>query len=285
MIETGTTLERLITAELAESVDPRVSQAAAAIAAQYPGALAVIFYGSCLRTGQLDGQMLDFYLIVRDYAEAYPRRWLALANRAIPPNVFPYEQGGVAAKYAVLSESDFDRLTCPEASNVSVWARFAQPVRLVWSADPSITARMTRIVAQAPMTLLSLAPPQADMLDRWRRGFELTYGAELRAERGDRPASIVDWNPDRYRRLGAAISADSTYSEARWRQLRRNGKLLTMMRLAKASLTFAGGIDYLAWKINRHAGTSIAIKPWQRRWPLLGAVTLLPRLLRRGAIR
>jgi hypothetical protein len=27
------------------------------------------------------------------------------------------------------------------------------------------------------------------------------------------------------------------------------------------------------------------IKPWQRRWPLLGAVTLLPRLLRAGAIR
>jgi hypothetical protein len=57
------------------------------------------------------------------------------------------------------------------------------------------------------------------------------------------------------------------------------------MRLAKASFTFTGGIDYLAWKINRHAGTEIVIKPWQRRWPLLGAITLLPLLLRRGAIR
>ena len=63
------------------------------------------------------------------------------------------------------------------------------------------------------------------------------------------------------------------------------GKMLSVLRLAKASLTFAGGIDYLAWKINRHAGARIEIKPWQRRWPILGALTLLPRLLRSGSIR
>ena len=57
------------------------------------------------------------------------------------------------------------------------------------------------------------------------------------------------------------------------------------LRLAKASATFAGGVDYIAWKINRHAGTEIAIKPWQRRWPLLAAISLLPRLLRSGAVR
>ena len=66
---------------------------------------------------------------------------------------------------------------------------------------------------------------------------------------------------------------------------RRRGKVLTLVRLAKASGTFAGGVDYLAWKINRHAGTEIEVKPWQRRWPILGALTLLPRLLKRGAIR
>jgi hypothetical protein len=66
---------------------------------------------------------------------------------------------------------------------------------------------------------------------------------------------------------------------------RRAGKALSVVRLAKASGTYAGGIDYIAWKINRHAGTDIEITPWQRRWPLLGAITLLPRLLKRGAIR
>ena len=67
--------------------------------------------------------------------------------------------------------------------------------------------------------------------------------------------------------------------------MQRRGKYLSVIRLAKASFTYAGGIDYLAWKINRHAGTAIQIKPWQRRWPLIGALTLLPRLFRGGAIR
>jgi hypothetical protein len=61
--------------------------------------------------------------------------------------------------------------------------------------------------------------------------------------------------------------------------------MLSVARLAKATGTYSGGIDYLAWKINRHAGTSIEIKPWQRRWPILAAFTLLPRLLKGGAIR
>jgi hypothetical protein len=79
--------------------------------------------------------------------------------------------------------------------------------------------------------------------------------------------------------------AEQRAAEQLWRRRRRAGKALTVARLAKASFTYAGGIDYLAWKINRHSGANIAIKPWQRRWPLLAAVTLLPKLLRRGAIR
>ncbi len=71
----------------------------------------------------------------------------------------------------------------------------------------------------------------------------------------------------------------------RWKRTQRRGKALTLLRLAKASATFAGGLDYLAWKINRHAGTAMTIRPWQRRWPILGAITLLPRLLARGAVR
>lgn len=284
-----TELSGLIAAELAEPVDPRVAAMAAAIAAHYPGAArAVMFYGSCLRTDELDGQMLDFYLIVSDYRAAYGRRWLATANRLVPPNVFPFEQDGLVAKYAVLSEADFHTLCGPDASTVSVWARFAQPSRLVWVADGAAEMRVAAAVARAPQTLLSLTPddPDPDPLGRWRRGFTLTYGAELRAERGGRPGAIVDFDPERYRRFGEAIVAPATQGlDRKWRRLRRNGKLLTLVRLAKASLTFAGGIDYLAWKVNRHAGTRIEIRPWQRRFPILGALTLLPRLLVRGAIR
>jgi hypothetical protein len=238
--------------------------------------------------------MLDFYLIVSDYAEAYGGGWLAPANRLIPPNVFPFEHCGLAAKYAVLSEADFRRDCGPDARTVSVWARFAQPSRLAWASDQTAMSRIAQSVALAAPTLLSLADPMcgADApqpLEVWRRGFELTYGCELRAERAHRPGSIVDHDPARYARFSNAIgepecvTAEQAVRE--WRRLRRAGKWMSVLRLAKASFTFAGGIDYLAWKINRHAGTSIAIKPWQRRWPLLGALTLLPRLLRGGAIR
>jgi hypothetical protein len=286
-------LTELIRVEISEPVDPRVTEMAAAIAAKHGSASrAVLFYGSCLREEQLDGLMLDFYLIVSDYASAYPKRWLAAANRLIPPNVFPFAHNGLAAKYAVLSEADFSALNRPEASNVSVWARFAQPVRLVWARGENDVRAAVESVAAAPVTLLTLAAPMTashDPLEQWRTGFGLTYQCELRAERTNRSGSIIDADPDRYARVSAAVGMiENLTPEAasrRWASLRRRGKFLSVARLAKASLTFAGGIDYLAWKINRHAGTKIEIKPWQRRWPLLGAVVLVPRLVMQGAVR
>ena len=284
----------LVTAELAAPADPRAAAMAGALAAQYPDASrAVLFYGSCLREKNLDGLMLDFYLIVSDYRVAYGKRWLAAANRLIPPNVFPFEHNGLIAKYAVLSEGDFARLNSPAADNVSVWARFAQPARLLWAADDVARQRAITAVAGAAPTLLSLARPMAqaqDALSLWRTGFTLTYGAELRAERKGRSLSIVDADPERYARFGEAaldqgLPPSPEQAAARWRRLQRRGKWLSVIRLAKASFTYAGGIDYLAWKINRHAGTTIQIRPWQRRWPLIGALTLLPRLFRGGAIR
>jgi hypothetical protein len=288
--------QALVSAELDEPVDPQVTAMAAAIAKQHGAASrAVLFYGSCLRQKQLDGLMLDFYLIVSDYSIAYSKRWLATANRLIPPNVFPFAFNGLAAKYAVLSEADFAALTKPEASTVSVWARFAQPTRLVWVADQAARVAAVSAVANSGPSLFSLALPlvdEADPVAIWRAGFAQTYRAELRAERTDRSGSIVDSDETRYRQFGQTLLdggvtgfADRPTAERRWRQLQRSGKRASVARLAKASLTFAGGIDYLAWKINRHAGTQITIKPWQRRWPLLGALTLLPKLLRQGAVR
>lgn len=280
----------LVREELSIPVDPRVAAMAAAIAAEYPGsARAVLFYGSCLRETQLDGLMLDFYLIVSDYGDAYPKRWMAAANRLIPPNVFPFQHGGLIAKYAVLSESDFDRLNGPETRNVSVWARFAQPSRLAWAVDDTARGRAVAAVSRAAPTLLAAAGAVDGEapLDWWRRAFRLTYSVELRAERAGRGQSVVDADAERYLRFGAPAMAAIPVGApgGGWARRRAEGKLLSIVRLAKASLTYAGGIDYLAWKINRHAGTKIEIKPWQRRWPLLAALTLVPRLVRGGAIR
>ena len=310
---TGATepLRALVATELAKPVLPAVTEMAAAIAARHPGARAVLYYGSTLRDARLEGLMLDFYLIVADYAQAFDAAWLATANRLLPPNVFPFEHNGLIAKYAILSEADFARLSSAGTRNVSVWARFAQPSRLVWSGDS--TARDTAIdaVAQAAPALLDAAraclPDSLDPLDLWRQSFALTYAAELRAERTGRAGSVVDAEPDRYRAftlpaLAAAhlpahiadgrlvfdrpiSAAERAQGKRAWARRRREGKALTLLRLAKASATYAEGIDYLAWKIGRHSGHKIEIKPWQRRWPILGAITLLPKLIAKGAVR
>jgi hypothetical protein len=288
-------LRKLVEAELNAPVDRRVAAMAEAIAAKHAAASrAVLFYGSCLRQSRLEGLMLDFYLIVSDYRDAYDKRWLSIANRLIPPNVFYFEQGGLAAKYAVLSEADFARECSPDARSTSVAARFAQPARLAWSASKSAARPVIDAVVRCAPTLLGWTYPMAakgtPALDLWKRAFELTFAAELRAERASRADAIIAADAERYELFGNAALATIRQGNRRrqtrwWKRMQRKGKLLSVMRLAKASGTFAGGADYIAWKINRHAGTKIELKGWQRRWPLLAGLTLLPRLLKSGAVR
>lgn len=299
-------LGALVAAELAVPVDPAVAAFATHIATILPGTNAVLFYGSCLRERRLDGLMLDFYVIVDDYARAYGD-WRARANRLIPPNVFQIAHDGLRAKYAVLDTEDFARLCSSATANPSVWARFAQPSRLVWMRDEA--ARDTAVVAvagAAPALLAAAAPmlpPVLTVEALWTGAFALTFAAELRTERAGRGNNIVAADPGRYAAFtGPALAAaglhatiDATHltiaggdragAPAAWARRRRAGKALSVARLAKAASTFDGGIDYLAWKIERHAGVPVPIAAWMRRWPLLGGIALLPRLLARGAVR
>jgi hypothetical protein len=298
-------LRKLVAAELLRPVDPRVAAVAEAIAAKHGEASrAVLFYGSCLRQEQLEGLMLDFYLVVSDYRAAYGARWMAVANRLIPPNVFYFEHDGLVSKYAVLSEADFAHECSPGAWTVSTAARFAQPSRLVWSADPKAAGRAIDAVAKAPIALLGWTLPMADSrepVELWKCAFALTFDSELRSERLGRSAALVEADRERYEQFGrlalgelrgeevssASGAAPRSHRQAQrwWRAKQRHGKLYSVARLAKASLTFAGGADYIAWKINRHAGTDIRVKPWHRRHPILAALVLLPRLVRSGAVR
>ena len=304
-----TQLSELVAAELDAPVADEVRAFAAEVAARYAGsAQAVLFYGSCLWSRQLDGLMLDFYLLVDDYGRAYGKRWLAAANRLIPPNVFYAERGNLRANYAVLTLDDFARLASSRTRNVSVWARFAQPSALVWARDARARAKAIEAVAAAAPALLAAARPMlADRLtirELWTEAFALTYDAELRSEKAGRGVTLYDTAPERYhavtvpalaaaglaaRLKGETIEfigpADRAAGERAWARRRLEGKLLSALRLIKASLTFDGGIDYLAWKITRHSGVAIAITPWQRRHPVLAGLLLLPQLKRKGAVR
>lgn len=292
-------LRALVAKELRLPVDPPVTEMAAAIAAKHGEASrAVLFYGSCLRDGELEERILDFYLIVSDYRSAYRKRWLAVANRLVPPNVFYFEHEGLRSKYAVLSEADFARECSPSAWTVSTAARFAQPSRLVWSKDRAAADAVAESVAHAAPTLIRWTlplDPTAKPAELWDRIFGLTFNAELRAERLGRSAALVEADPARYQRLTRAALEEIGFlsiggsgqasAERWWRKMQKWGKIYSVLRLVKASLTFAGGAEYIAWKINRHAGTEIRLSPWQQRHPLLAAIIHLPALFRSGAVR
>ncbi len=281
----------------------------------------VLFYGSCLRTGETKDRILDFYILVENYATAYTSRLLGLANRLLPPNVFYLEwpcenqDGGseiIRAKYAVVSLDDFARRARGEVLDLTIWARFSQPSALLFAKTPEIEQAVAAAVAGAALTTLAealpLMPAGATSREIWAGAFALTYSAELRSETSDKGEELYALDQARYDTLlplvleslevpfaGAAdgeltLQADPDRREhrsAKWRWMRRrlNGKTLSVLRLLKASFTFDGGIDYLAWKISRHSGVEVELTPWQRRHPILAGPVLFWTLRRKGAFR
>src|SRR5690606_34996043 len=70
-----------------------------------------------------------------------------------------------------------------------------------------------------------------------------------------------------------------------WAARRLLGKLLSVLRLAKAAFTFDDPLTYILWKVERHSGVREEAGPLQRRYPLLFAWSVLWRLYRRGGFR
>ena len=75
----------------------------------------------------------------------------------------------------MLSEHDFHRLNRIGASAVSVWARFAQPSRLVWQVDEAARAKVVDAIEGAPIALFDMTFPMMDVdteytiADLWKR--------------------------------------------------------------------------------------------------------------------
>lgn len=298
-------LIEILRCELSQEVSPAVAAFAETLRRRYGSSvLAVLFYGSCLRRPetQLGDSLLDFYLIVDDYRQAYQSGLLAIANQILPPNVFysemPWGGGTLRCKFAVMSLSHFQQGVGRKARNVSIWARFCQPVRVVWQRDDSALDAMVEACAEAVLTMLSNTVPllssNVPVAAIWERAFQETYQAELRTEGTDRSRELVEVDRARYEALtpaalrilsreGSLMSADSI--RRRWSQARVLGKFLNVARLTKAAFTFEGGLDYILWKVRRHSGVTIEVTDWQRRHPLLAAPWLTWRLYRRGAFR
>ncbi|HEX6102607.1 MAG TPA: hypothetical protein VF031_06115 [Alphaproteobacteria bacterium] len=278
------------------------------------GVGAVLFYGSCLRSGSDRDSLLDLYLLVDSYRGCYPGRPVsAWANRLLPPNVFYFErewQGrSVRVKYAVISFADFEEGAGPKAVLPAIWARFSQPTVLVHARDATARRRaeaaLVRSIGTMALRTAPLIEEPIDAVGFWTAGYARSYRAEARIEGMARAAQLVEPR-ERYERLlrpalvaGGVRFADAgdgrvrinvTEEERRrglrfWAKASAATRIHTVPRLAKAALTFEGGVDYALWKVERHSGVRIEAGPWQRRHPILAAVPLLWRAWRLGAFR
>ena len=258
---------------------------------------AVLMYGSCLRSGDLFDGLVDLYLICDDYVAAYGHSPLALANRLLPPNVFYAEEAlkeeTLRSKVTVISMRDF-RNGCSRGWFQSyLWGRFAQPTRLLYSRDADTREAVEDCLLNAVHTLLHnclpVLPARGSLKDLWQAALTLSYGTELRTERSGRAEELVEAYGDFIRTVtnyhdGSLVFPFSVYDDAyfaevparlrrqaaiKWHLRRVQGKVLSVLRLVKALFTFEGGLDYIAWKLERHSGERIVIPDRVRRLPLL----------------
>lgn len=293
---------------------PALRQLVETLRTHYTGCVkSILFYGSCLRGGDPYDGLVDLYLIVDNYRCAN-HGWLkALWNRLLPPNVFytevPFGEHRVRCKYAILSERDMRAGTSPRWFQSYLWGRFSQPTAIAWSSDSTSQLNIATNLAQAVVTFLQRTlpslPERGSVPSLWQQGLALSYATELRPESSQRTADLTQANAVYYLRVtelaapllaGAFRCEDGGYrtvipgarrfgNRLGWRLRKVQGKVLSLTRLSKALLTFEGGLDYIAWKLERHSGQRVEVPERVRRYPLLFIWGLMWDLYRRGVFR
>jgi hypothetical protein len=268
-----------------------ITAVAAAVRKLLPDAAAILAYGSALRDSTPANTLIDLYVLTRSARGVSANPIARLACALVPPNVYYAEVNHdgqtYRAKYAVLSLSQLERRLRSVVSNPYFWARLAQPVRLVWCRDKESEAAVVSAILTACRTACANArgtSPAASPPQLWSNLFRETYRTEFRPESADRARAIVDADQNHYGSLSLALNQVAPINP-NWPLRRLAGKTLSILRLVKASFTFHGGADYIAWKIKRHSGVEIHVTDFQRKHPLLAGLLLLPQLLRRGAVR
>ena len=282
---------QVISEELAKPTGDAANILANHIVDQHPES-AVILYGSgnsVLSNASPTDVLFDFYVITPSYKKFYKTKFLAFLNFTAPPNVFYIEmetpEGRLRAKYAVLSISHFEKLISKKTFHSYFWARFAQPARIV-SSPADLRPRLENCIMTAIDTFVAraapLVPTNASTHTIWRTGLARSYKAELRAEPPERIdkllASYGSWAEEvtaKNHKTGPSIM-----SAFAWQLRSAQGAFLSVLRLLKATTTFHGGVDYIVWKIERHSGISVSVKPWERQHPFFGSFSLAWRYYR-----
>lgn len=251
--------------------------------------VAILYYGSTLRTGDLSG-ILDFYRLTRRSHRSGVR---GLVERVLWPEVSYHEIeiGGelFRAKVATLPLSTFRRAATGQTLDTTIWARFVQPTQRVWTVDAAASRAVAEACVAAVVTAAryaaALGPVCGTAADFWGALFRKTYSAEFRVEAVGRADTVMASGPERYDTLlplawqagqVAFETVDGMLSPVKqglpgWRLVSLAGKPLNLARLAKAAFTFDGAARYAAWKIQRHTGVLIEVSAFAERFPLLAA--------------
>lgn len=293
------TLAARVGAALSRPVDPAVVAFAERLARE-AGALAVLFYGSNLRTGQREG-VLDFYVLTG--GEPEQGLWPTVSYRE-----WQHEDDTGAqtlrAKIATMTLAKFAQAASGQTIDTTIWARFVQPSALVWCHDQAARDAVSQAIELAAITAARLAvavgPASGEEAEFWRALFRATYKAELRVEKPGREDSILQLNAAHFDGLlpaalqagnipfaqdGRVLIPQMPDRERRrvlrwWGTRRRMGKLLNVARLARATRTFDGAARYAAWKVERHTGERIEVTPFREKHPLLAAPAVALQLWR-----
>ena len=205
------------------------------------------------------------------------------------------EQGSSAAFWSALfgrtyeSELRVEGASRPGSIVDAAPQRYDAVLRLAWAVEG--------IAFDMEVEALSFTSPLRGEVDAAQaaagegaRGFPESARPPHPALRADLspPGRGEEHRPDHrsIRLLAPKISkAERADAKRAWKTRARLAKPLNMARLAKAAFTFSGGVDYIAWKIERHSGHKIDVTPFQRRHPLLSAGPALWRLWRKGVLR
>ena len=264
--------------------------------------VAVIFYGSCMRTNEYKDAMLDFYVIVDEYHSAYSNRWYSIANRMLPPNVF-YLQVTLGehiyrSKYAVVSKSALAHAVS-KSFHPYFWARFSQPMSYIYVKNNDVRKWVADIQGAAATTFLhsvnQSVEGQISSESLWVTGLQLTYSAELRAESKHRAEMIYNDGRKYFDGITESLFAETLhqlpinkmnfFTVLKWKTRKFLGKVLSILRLMKATTTFVNGVDYIAWKIERHTGERVIVDEKLRRYPLIFCWPVLFKLYIQRKIR
>jgi hypothetical protein len=265
--------------------DPQVAALVQAAMERFgEGVLAVVLYGSFTR-GEKD-TLLDLYVLLEDLGSL--PWWQRVLGSLLPPNVYQLvtEQG--RAKVAVLS---FDALEKSVHADVApyFWARFSQPISLVYARDAWVADRFAVLVSHAAERLVAAAAVNgaglAPSRDFWVQTFAHTYATELRSERETRYLQLYNANAEYFDALHQAFAREPHPPQTAWVWRRLAVRTLSVLRLMKSALTFDDPVDYALWKVQRHSGVEVIPTERQRRYPLIFAWPLVWRLYRQGALK